>query len=99
MKINYDIRASFEETLDDDVSCILKLFSDKDVSKLSIAEIPTNKDRNILLHKYFKKVGMYDINQQVIQSLKDIIRERYTGTIVENYTIEDFIVDLYLPDL
>lgn len=37
--------------------------------------------------------------REVIQSLKDIIRERYTGTIVENYTIEDFIVDLYLPDL
>ena len=71
MKINYDIRASFEETLDDDISCILKLFSDKDVSKLSIAEIPTNKDRNISLHKHFKKVEMYDINQQVIQNLQN----------------------------
>lgn len=70
-KISYEMRASFEENLDDDISCILKLLGDKDISKLSIAEIPTNKDRNIFLHKYFKKVEMYDINQQVIQSMKD----------------------------
>lgn len=71
MKINYDLRASFVEILDNDISCILKLFKDKDLTKLSIAEIPTNKDKNISLYKYFKKVEMYDINQQVIQTLKD----------------------------
>lgn len=71
MKINYNLRALFEEILDNDIPCLLKLFGDKDISKLSIAEIPTNKDRNILLHKYFKKVEMYDINQQIIQNLKD----------------------------
>lgn len=71
MKIDYDVRATLEENLDNDISCILELFKGKDISQLSIAEIPSNKDRNIALCKYFDKVEIYDINQQVILNLKN----------------------------
>ncbi|HBF68277.1 MAG TPA: hypothetical protein DDW20_03035 [Firmicutes bacterium] len=71
MEIDYDVRATLEENLDNDIPCILELFKGKDISQLSIAEIPSNKDRNISLCKYFNKVEMYDINQQVIQNLKN----------------------------